>query len=91
MNRITLLMTFIFFELFLTLVVGSISLSTSTDVTQGIGEFSLNLGGIWSMIVFWFRMMTFQVESIPSVITILVFYPINIGIAVIIAEMVRGN
>lgn len=84
-------MTFIFFELFLTLVVGSVSLSTSTDITQGVGEFSLSLGGIWGMIVFWFQMMTFQVESIPAVITLLVFYPINIGIAVIIAEMVRGN
>lgn len=91
MNRITILMTLVFFELFLTLVVGSISLSTTTDITQGVGEFGLSLGGMFAMIGFWFQMMTFQVESIPAVITILVFYPINIGIAAIIAEMIRGN
>lgn len=90
-NRPTMLMILLFFQLFVTLVVGSIDLSTTSSVTQGYGEFALSLGGMFSVIGYWFNMMTFQVEGIPSLIVMLVFYPINLAILVIIVEMIRGN
>jgi hypothetical protein len=97
MNKYTLLMTMVFFLVLITLVVGSIDATATSNIFIEAAATSeaprlLNiLGAIWNYMTIFFRMLAFQVNGIPEVFNILVFYPLTAGIIFMIVDIIRGN
>jgi len=88
MSKYTILISMILLLVFSTILAGSLTnLSVdSTLITEGAHNFTFDVGSITSVFNYFFGIMTFQVEGIPSFINLLVFYPLTIGVLYILLE-----
>lgn len=95
MNKYVMMMFIVLFEVFITTVAQSVSLSLSEDVLTGANQINPTplgfIGEIFASIGFFFKLMFFQVENIPAIITIIVFYPLNIALFLLIISIIRGT
>lgn len=92
MNKYQTLMLMVLFLVFTTIVASSINgLGVTTDITSGVGTFELTLEGVLEVIQFFFAMLFFQVSGVPNIINLLVFWPLTLGILLMIIGIIRGT
>jgi len=96
MNKYVLLMTMVFFLVFMTTLVGSINESVSTNITSA--EVSEDVPGIvnllrsvWNYISLFFAIIFFQVNGLPTVFNLFIFWPLSAGTIFMIISIIRGN
>jgi len=91
MNKFAQLGVIIIFLIMSTLVVESLYLTTSTDITTGI----INEGGgflsqIVDMVAGFWKIITFQVPDLPVFINLIIFYPLSIVVFFMVVDLIRG-
>ena len=92
MNKYALMMFLSFLIICLTLVAASLEISTTTDIAVNIPtDVSLSFSGVTSLITVFFRILTFRLVGVPTVINLFLFLPISIGVVYIIIDIIRGN
>lgn len=96
MNKYVLLMTMVFFLVLITMLVGSINLTTASDVADiSISEdtpgFLNILRTVWNYVSLFFRIIFFAVPGIPAIFNIIVFYPLTAGTIYMLVDIIRGN
>lgn len=96
MNKYVLLMTMVLFLGLITLLVGSIDESVSSNifsvsVSEEAPNFLQILSSVWNYIALFFRIMFFQVEGIPMIFNLIVFYPLTAGTIYMVVDIIRGN
>lgn len=97
MSKYGTLITISLFLILSTFLAMSITgFNPSVDPTTGltpIGEpnFFTILQTIWNSLGFFFNIMFFNVEGIPSFINIIVFWPLTIGLFFMIISLIRGT
>jgi hypothetical protein len=84
------------FMILMTFIAESIDASTSENLsnvaistdTPGVLNF---LGQVWAYLGIFFKMMSFQIEGIPAIFNLFVFYPLTFGMLYIVVDTIRGN
>ena len=96
MNKYLLLMTMVFFLVFMTTLVGSINETVSSNITSA--EVSEDVPGItnilrtvWSYISLFFAIIFFQVNGLPAVFNLFIFWPLSAGTIFMIISIIRGT
>lgn len=99
MNKQVLLMTMVFFLIIITLVVGSIDASTTSDIfvdavpasvpTTFIGRAIQNFSVVFDYLTIFFRILAFQVTGIPPIFNVLIFYPLTIGTIGLLIDILK--
>jgi len=85
----------VFFYVIITLVVGSIDETTTTNIfidsiNQGTNPgFLDNLSRVWTYMTLFFRLASFQVDGIPAIFNVLLFFPLSAGIIFMIISILR--
>lgn len=96
MNKYMTLIIMVIFLVAATLVADSaLGISTSTNI---IVDFDIAPPETWigrlnvarGMLGTFFNILTFQVEGLPVMINLLVFYPLTFGVAYMIIDIIRG-
>ena len=94
MNKYVLFMTMVFALVLITLLVqfidGSITNSIIIDNIPSEESFDL-WDDLFGFVSIFYRMLTFQVTSIPSIFNLLIFYPLTAGVLFMIIDIIRGN
>lgn len=92
MNKFGTVLFLMIFLTLITLVAGSITMTTSTDIIGGIivSEDVSILNSFGLLGTFW-KILTFQINEIPEWITVLVFYPITLGTIILIVDTIFGR
>lgn len=96
MNKYILFMIMVFFLVIVTLVVGAIDESASSNIILDSipddrpGVLNI-LSTIWNYITIFFRMITFQVEGVPAIFNLIIFYPLTAGTLFMLIDIIRGN
>ena len=97
MNKYTLFMVMALFMIIMTMLAASISAGATTNIitnsfpdapTGSILNFLGILGGYLEV---FFKMLTFQLTGIPTIINLIIFLPISLGMLFIIINIIRGN
>lgn len=96
MNKYILFMIMVFFLVIITVMAGAIDGSVASNVIlDSIPEDKpgvLNiLSTIWNYVSIFFRMITFQIDGIPSIFNLLIFYPLTAGTLYMLIDIIRGN
>jgi hypothetical protein len=80
----------------MTTLVGSINESVSTNITSA--EVSEDVPGIvnllrsvWNYISLFFAIIFFQVNGLPAVFNLFIFWPLSAGTIFMIISIIRGN
>ena len=91
MNKYVLLMVMFSFLIVVTLVANDIVMTTnSVNVLSGaVSDTGTTSTSIFNMIGMFFKIITFQVDGIPVIINIIVFYPLTFGIIYIIVDILK--
>lgn len=90
MNKYAFLMVLFFFLVIVTLIAQDIEIATSTNVLNGaISDSAQESSSIFTMIGVFFRVITFQIPSIPVIINLLVFYPLSMGIIYMLVDILK--
>ena len=91
MNKFAQLLFIMVFLIIATLVVESLYLTASTDITTGIitegGGFLSQIG---SMVEGFWKIITFQVPGLPVFINLIIFYPLSIMVFFMVVDLIRG-
>jgi len=96
MNKYVLLMTLIFFLVFMTTIVASINLTTTSDITsaeisdQEPGFFNI-LRSVWSYVSLFLAIVFFRVDGLPLAFNLFLFWPLSAGVIYMIVDIIRGN
>lgn len=94
MNKYVLFMTMVFALVLITLLVQFIDGSvTNTIIIDNIPDeqtFDI-FSNLFNFVSIFYRMLTFQVTSIPSIFNLLIFYPLTAGVLFMIIDIIRGN
>jgi hypothetical protein len=96
MNKYVLLMTMIFFLVFITTIVASINLTTTSDITtaavsdEAPGVFNI-LTSVWNYITIFFAIIFFRVDGLPLAFNLFLFWPLSVGVIYMIVDIIRGN
>jgi hypothetical protein len=96
MNKYVLLMTMIFFLVFITTIVGSINLTTTSDITtaevsdEAPGFFNI-LTSVWNYVSLFFAIIFFRVDGLPLAFNLFLFWPLSVGVIYMIVDIIRGN
>lgn len=97
MNKYVLFMTMALFMILMTMLAASISAGSSSDIINNAfpdaptGSLLNFLGIIGGYLEIFFKMLTFQLTGIPTLINLLVFLPMSLGMLFIIVNIIRGN
>ena len=85
-----LLMLMFVFLLTITLVADSVLLQTTEDLLGGgIADTGKNSGAIFSMLSTYYKVITFQIPAMPFIITVIVFYPLSLGMIYMIVDILK--
>lgn len=89
MQRFSYLIVLVLFLTFATMLAGSFTnFGVNADVTSGVATgFTFDFAGLSSALGFFFDILFFQVSGIPSFINLLVFWPLTIGLLIILLEL----
>ena len=94
MNKYVLFMTMVFALVLITLLVqfidGSVTNSIIIDNLPDEQTFDI-FSNLFNFVNIFYRMLTFQVTSIPSIFNLLIFYPLTAGVLFMIIDIIRGN
>lgn len=87
------LIVMILFLVFITLLTQQMpGLTVAVDITEGVDQgFAWTVPSALNAAQFFLRILTFQVEGLPAIINLLVFWPLTIGILLMIIGIIRGN
>lgn len=97
MNKYVLFMVMILFLIFTTFLAQSIDANATFSILNNLpsGEAPssiLNvLNSVLALGATFFRLLTFQIEGIPAVFNIFIFYPLTFGILYMTIDIVRGS
>jgi hypothetical protein len=87
-------MTMVFALVLITLLVqfidGSVTNSIIIDNLPDEQTFDI-FSNLFNFVNIFYRMLTFQVTSIPSIFNLLIFYPLTAGVLFMIIDIIRGN
>jgi hypothetical protein len=93
MNKFAQMFLIIVFLVMATLMVESLYLTTSSDITTGILTDGAP-GGIFrqigSVITGFWKIITFQIPEMPVAINLLVFYPLSVMVFFMAIDLIRG-
>jgi hypothetical protein len=93
-NKYVLFMTMVFSLVLITLLVqfidGTITNSIIIDKIPSEESFDI-WDSLFGFVSIFYRMLTFQVTSIPSIFNLLIFYPLTAGVLFMIIDIIRGN
>jgi len=93
-NKYVLFMTMVFALVLITLLVqfidGSVTNSIIIDNLPDEQTFDI-FSNLFNFVNIFYRMLTFQVTSIPSIFNLLIFYPLTAGVLFMIIDIIRGN
>jgi hypothetical protein len=92
-NKFAQMFIIMIFLVMATLMVESLYLTTSADITTGILTDGAP-GGIFNQIAsvikgFW-KIITFQIPEMPVAINLLVFYPLSVMVFFMAIDLIRG-
>jgi hypothetical protein len=93
MNKFAQMFLIIVFLVMATLMVESLYLTTSTDITTGIltdGAPGGILKQIASVVTGFWKIITFQIPEMPVAINLLVFYPLSVMVFFMAIDLIRG-
>jgi hypothetical protein len=93
MNKFAQMFIIMIFLVMATLMVESLYLTTSTDITTGIlsdGATGGILNQIASVITGFWKIITFQIPEMPVAINLLVFYPLSVMVFFMAIDLIRG-
>lgn len=87
------LIVMILFLVFITILTQEMpGLTVKVDITEGVDTaFAWTTPSVLSTAQFFLKILTFQVEGLPAVVNLLVFWPLTIGILLMIIGIIRGN
>lgn len=94
MNKYILFMSMVLFLIIITLLVEFIDFSVSNSIVidniPSNENFSIftSLGNFVSI---FFKILSFNVPSLPPIFNLLVFYPLTAGVLFMIIDIIRGN
>jgi hypothetical protein len=94
-NKYVTLLMVVLFLIVATLVVESLYLTPTQDITTGVmsdqatGLFG-TIKNVGNMISGFWKIMTFQVEGLPLAINLIVFYPLTIMVFFMVIDMIVG-
>lgn len=90
MNKYTTLMVMFLFLIIVTLVADSVLITTSEDMLGGgIADTGKSSAAIFSMISTYYKIITFQIPSMPFIVNAIVFYPLSFGIVFMIVDILK--
>ncbi|MEM0173084.1 MAG: hypothetical protein QXI16_01095 [Sulfolobaceae archaeon] len=90
MNKYTTLMVMFLFLIIVTLVADSVLITTSEDMLGGgIADAEKSSSAIFSMISTYYKIITFQIPSMPFIVNAIVFYPLSFGIVFMIVDILK--
>jgi len=90
MNKYSLLMVMFVFLVIVTLIAQDIELASATpDITNLTIDTAQESQSIFNMIGVLFRVLTFQVSGIPTMVNLIVFYPLTIGTMAMIVDVLK--
>jgi hypothetical protein len=87
----------IFFLVIITMTIDSIDQTVTESIfIQNIGTdqpqgFVAILEFIWGYIQLFFRIIFFQVEGIPAIFNLVIFYPLTAATLYMLIDIIRGN
>jgi len=96
MNKFMTLFIVVLFLVLATLVVDSLYLTVTTDITSGIiadegsGGFFGIISSVGDMVAGFWKIMTFQVTDLPVAVNLVVFYPLTIMVFFMVIDLIRG-
>lgn len=91
MSKLTFLLFTVFAMVALTLLADSIAgIQASNDiVTNPPTNITADVSGILRFLRTFFDILTFRLEGIPTILNLVFFFPITIGLLFIIVEVVK--
>jgi len=90
MNKYMFLMVLVVYLVMMTFVAGSLSMITSTDVIGTIGgNTDATALDIFGFLGTFFKILTFQIEGLPALVTIIGFYPVSLAVLYMIMDIVK--
>jgi len=95
MNKYVTLLMVVLFLIVATLVVESLYLTPTQDITKGVvtdqatGLFG-TIRNVGNMLSGFWKIMTFQVAELPVAINLVVFYPLTIMVFFMVIDMIVG-
>jgi len=97
MNKYILFMLMVFFLVLMTIVVDAIDETVTENIfidnvgRSAPGRFTSIIGFIWNYVSLFFRIIFFQVNGIPPIFNLIIFYPLTAGTLYMFIDIVRGN
>ena len=97
MNKYTLFMVMALFMIIMTMLAASISAGSTVNIINNsfpdapTGSLLNFLGIIGGYLEVFFKMLTFQLTGVPTIINLVIFLPISLGMLFIIVNIIRGN
>ena len=94
MNKYVLFMSMVLFLIVITLLVEYIDLTVSNSIiidNVPTGEDFNIFTSLGNFVSIFFRILSFNVPSLPGIFNLLVFYPLTAGILFMLIDIIRGN
>jgi len=90
MNKFMTLMILILYLVLITIVAGSVAMTTTTDVIGGIPvNQEASILNVFGFLGTFFRILTFQITELPMLVYVIFIYPPVIGILYMIIDVVK--
>jgi len=90
MNKYITLMLIFLYLVIITITVGSIGMTTTTEIVGGIPtEQSASILSIFGFIGTFFRILSFSIPEIPEWITFIFFYPVIMVLVYMIVDILK--
>ena len=90
MNKYVLFMVMVLFLLFMTFVADSLALTTSVNIGDNIPTGADDsIAGVFRLMGTFFKILTFQLNGIPVVFNIFVFYPLTFGVIYMLIDIIK--
>jgi hypothetical protein len=90
MNKFATLMVLILYLVLITIVAGSVSMTTTTDIIGGISvNEEASILSVFGFLGTFFRILTFQITELPILVYVIFIYPPVIGILYMIIDVVK--
>ena len=97
MNKYILFMLMVFFLVIMTIIVDAIDQTVTESIfIDNIGKsaptwlFNIVIF-ILNYLILFFRIIFFQVEGIPAIFNLIIFYPLTAGTLYMLIDIIRGS
>ena len=89
-NKYIMFMIMLIYLIIMTITVGSIGMTTTTEIIGGIPtEQSASILSVFGFLGTFFRILSFQIVGIPEWVTVIFFWPVTAVFAYLIIDVVK--